>query len=129
MKKNVLFLAFFLMSALLHLNAQTIANTAWKGFYGGELNDTITLHFKSDTFFVTGSGGDTLVRSNLKVSKDTIALNDIEGKYMCPAATGIYRFTIKVDNLNFILVNDPCEGRNAIVDINWARLDENKAKQ
>jgi len=121
-----------LLTALLGLttfatiSAQTITNTMWKGYFGDPINDTITLHYQKDTFFVTNTNGDLMVRSLLKVSKDTITITDIDGTYQCPQSDGVYRFTIDGDALNFTLVSDPCEGRNAITQIAWRRFTSNK---
>ncbi len=111
---------FFAMGAI-KLNAQSLANTAWKGFFADPINDTLTLHYQTDTFYVTNTNGDMLVRSVLKISKDTMTVTDFDGQYMCPQSDGVYKYAINGDNLNFVLVSDPCEGRNNITQIKWIR--------
>jgi hypothetical protein len=129
MKKFLLLTIIIFAICTVKLNAQSITNTAWKGFFGNPINDTLFLHFKKDSFFVTNKNNDLLVRSFLKVSKDTITITDVEGEYMCPQADGIYKFAITGDNLSFTLINDPCDGRNAITDVKWIRLpEESKSK-
>ena len=110
------------------LSAQSLVNTKWKGFFGNPINDTITLHYQKDTFMVTNTNGETLVRSVLKISKDTMTITDIDGMYMCPQSDGVYKYSITGDNLSFVMVTDPCEGRNGITEIKWIRVQDSKMK-
>ena len=111
---------FFTIGAI-NLKAQSLVNTAWKGYFGDPINDTLTLHYQKDTFYVTNTNGDMIVRSVLKISKDTMTVTDFDGQYMCPQSDGVYKYTINGDNLNFVLVTDPRDGRNAITQIKWIR--------
>ena len=121
MKKLLLLIFLFFAMSAIKLNAQSLVNTAWKGFFADPINDTLTLHFQKDTFYVTNTNGDLLVRSILKVSKDTMTVTDFDGQYMCPQSDGVYKYIIAGDNLNFVLVSDPCDGRNGITQIKWIR--------
>jgi hypothetical protein len=121
MKKLLLLAFIFFTMGAIKLNAQSLANTAWKGFFADPINDTLTLHFQKDTFYVTNTNGDMLVRSVLKISKDTMTVTDFDGQYMCPQSDGVYKYIIAGDNLNFVLVADPCDGRNNITQIKWIR--------
>src|SRR5579862_2746832 len=127
-KLFLLTVVFFAMSTSVKLNAQSLVNTAWKGYFGDPINDTLTLHYQKDTFYVTNTAGDLLVRSILKVSKDTMTVTDFDGQYMCPQSDGVYKYVIDGDNLNFVLVSDACDGRNAITQVKWARVKEKMMK-
>jgi hypothetical protein len=122
MKKMILLTCIILSIGITKTTAQTLVNTSWKGFFGDPINDTLTIHYQKDTFYVTNKGGDMLVRSTLKISKDTMTINDFDGQYMCPQSEGVYKYTINGDNLSFTLVSDACDGRNAIATIKWVRV-------
>jgi hypothetical protein len=126
MKKLLLLTIIFFSMCAVKLNAQSLVNTSWKGFFGDPINDTLTLHFQKDTFFVSNANGDAVVRSILKISKDTMTITDFDGQYMCPQSDGVYKYSIDGDNLGFTLVTDGCEGRNAITQIKWIRAAPKK---
>ena len=82
--RKTLFLSLALsLAGAISLHAQSIKGTNWK-LYIDELHDTLTLHIKGDSSFVTDGSGEVVVRSLCKISKDTISLKDIDGKYVCP---------------------------------------------
>lgn len=89
MKKTML-LVFFLLFGLAgpQLHAQSLKNTNWKAYFGDPLYDTLTLHIRTDSSFVTDKSGNAVVRSVCKVSADTLSLTDYDGQYACPNATG-----------------------------------------
>jgi len=122
MKKISLSAVFIVFAGLLSLHAQSINHTVWKTFFGDPINDTISWHIDQDTSFVLGSKGDVLVRSHIKISKDTLTISDYDGQYQCAGMDGQYTFTRTKDELNFVLVTDPCEGRNAIASTKWIRV-------
>lgn len=126
MKKNLLLTAL-VAGSLLSTSAQTqspsLKNTNWKLFIP-DLNDSITLHIKTDSSFVTGSNGDAVVRSVCKISADTLFLTDYDGQYACPNATGKYKISFNDDAtaMTLTLIDDPCDGRaNAINKAKWIR--------
>jgi hypothetical protein len=121
MKKLLLLTVIFFSLCAVKLNAQSLTNTAWKGFFGDPVNDTLTIHFQKDTFYVSNPAGDVVVRSVLKISKDTMTITDVDGMYMCPQSDGVYKYSITGDNISFTLVSDACEGRNGITQIKWTR--------
>jgi hypothetical protein len=122
MKKIFLSVAFIVFAGLLSLQAQSINHTVWKTYFGDPINDTISWHFDKDTSFVLGSKGDVLVRSHITISKDTLTISDYDGQYQCAGMDGQYTFAISKDVLNLVLVNDPCQGRNAIAGTKWIRV-------
>jgi hypothetical protein len=126
MKKLLLLTVILFSLCAVKLNAQSLANTAWKGLFGDPINDTLTLHFQKDTFYVSNTAGDVVVRSVLKISKDTMTITDFDGQYMCPQSDGVYKYGISGDNLAFTLVSDACEGRNGITQIKWIRAAPKK---
>jgi hypothetical protein len=120
--RKTLFLSIALsFAAAIGLHAQSIKGTNWK-LYIDELRDTLTLHIKGDSSFVTDGSGEVVVRSLCKISKDTITLKDIDGKYVCPDQAGVYTYAFAADTLTMTLVNDPCDNRsNSINGARWIR--------
>jgi hypothetical protein len=124
MKKIALSAALFVLTGFLSLQAQSIAHTVWKTYFGDPINDTISWHFGMDSSYVLGSKNDVFVRSLVKISKDTLTISDFDGQYQCAGMDGVYTFMISGNTLNFTLINDPCQGRNAISGTKWIRVIE-----
>jgi hypothetical protein len=128
MKKTMLLVCFLLFGlAGSHLHAQmqpqSLKNTDWKTYIGDPLYDTLTLHIRTDSSFVTDKSGNTVVRSVCKVSADTLTLTDYDGQYACPNATGKYKISITADAMLLTLIDDPCEGRgNSLNGIKWTKV-------
>jgi hypothetical protein len=128
MKKTLLLTAILiggLLSIRSYAQSQTpsLTNTNWKLFIP-DLNDSITLHIKTDSSFVTNGTGEAVVRSVCKISADTLCFTDYDGQYACPNATGKYKITLNDDAsaLTLTLIEDPCDGRaNAINKIKWTK--------
>ncbi|MDP4217831.1 MAG: hypothetical protein Q8927_16635 [Bacteroidota bacterium] len=121
-----IFLIFFVFAtaATSSLHAQTIANTSWKT-YIEQLNDTLTLHFRQDSSFVTTGSGTVVVRSHWKVSADTVTLDDYDGEYACINMLGKYKLEITGDMLHFALIEDACEGRaGSLSNARWKKSPE-----
>jgi len=123
--RKTLFLSIALsLAGAISLHAQSIKGTKWK-LYIDELHDTLTLQIKGDSSFVTDGSGEIVVRSLCKVSKDTITLKDIDGKYVCPDQAGVYTYAFVADTLTMTLVNDPCDNRsNSINGARWIRAKD-----
>jgi hypothetical protein len=121
MKKIALSAAFILMAGLMSLHAQSLSHSVWKTYFGDPINDTISWHFDLDSSYVLGSKGDVFVRSHIKISKDTVTISDYDGQYQCAGMDGVYSFSINKNELKLVLINDPCQGRNAIADTKWIR--------
>ncbi|HVW58871.1 MAG TPA: hypothetical protein VHC48_02510 [Puia sp.] len=118
--RKILFLSFLLASTA-GVKAQSLKGTSWK-VYIDEIHDTLTWHIGVDTCFTTDGNGETVVRALCKISKDTIAMKDIEGKYACTDGTGVYTYLFQADGLTLTMVNDPCDNRsNAINGLKWIR--------
>ena len=113
MKKILFFAALFCLPfTLSQLYAQSIQNTDWKAFIADPLNDTLTIHIRTDSSFVTNRNGEVLVRSSYTIAGDTLTILDYgTGDYVCPDMKGRYKFIRSGDNLAFTLIDDPCEGR------------------
>jgi hypothetical protein len=132
--KKISLLALALVISLLsiHASAQTqtpsLKNTNWKVFIP-DLSDTITLHIKSDSSYVTTTTGDAVVKSVCKVSADTMFFTDYDGQYACPNATGKYKIALSDDSnsMTLTLIEDACDGRaNAINKLKWTRATVQK---
>ena len=123
--RKTLFLSFaLLLAGAAGLRAQSLKGTNWK-LYIDELHDTLTFHIREDSSFVTDGSGEMVVRSVCKISKDTIQLKDIDGKYVCPDQTGVYTYAFIADTLTLTLVNDPCDNRsNSINGARWTRAKD-----
>ena len=122
MKHLLLLMVVVIATALSQVRAQSLTNTNWKAYLADQVNDTLTLHIKADSSFVTNSMGATVVRSACKISGDTLSLTDVDGEYACPAVTGKYKITITGDVLSFALIEDPCEGRaGALPGTKWKK--------
>lgn len=118
--RKILFLSF-LLACTAGVKAQSLKGTSWK-VYIDEIHDTLTWHIGADTCFTTDGNGETVVRALCKISKDTIAMKDIEGKYACADGTGVYTYLFQADGLTLTMVNDPCDNRsNAINGLKWIR--------
>lgn len=118
--RKILFLSF-LLACTAGVKAQSLKGTSWK-VYIDEIHDTLTWHIGTDTCFTTDGNGETVVRALCKISKDTIAMKDIEGKYACPDGTGVYTYLFQADGLTLTMINDPCDNRsNAINGLKWIR--------
>jgi hypothetical protein len=128
MKKTmwlVFFLFFGLAGSRLRAQLPSLKNTNWKTFIGDPLYDTLTLHIKTDTSFVTDKSGNVVVRSVCKVTADSLMLTDYDGQYACPNVTGKYKVSITADVMLFTLIDDPCEGRgNSLNGIKWTKVVE-----
>jgi hypothetical protein len=128
MKKTLLLTAVLLVTLLstrtfAQSQTSSLKNTNWK-IYIPDVNDTLTLHIKTDTSFVTNGTGDAVVRSVCKVWADTLSFTDYDGQYACPNATGKYKINLADDAsaLTLTLIEDPCDGRaNAINKLKWMR--------
>jgi hypothetical protein len=130
MKHLFLSLFFFGAAALLsRANAQSLVNTNWRANIGDPVNDTLVLHIKTDSSFVTDRTGTTVVRSVCKISGDTLSLEDFDGEYACPNSVGKYKVAQTGDQLVFTLIDDPCEGRaGALPAAKWMRIPDNGKK-
>jgi hypothetical protein len=128
--KKISLLALTLVIGLLSIRAHaqsqppSLKNTNWKIFIP-DLNDTITLHIKTDSSYVTTSTGDAVVKSVCKISADTLFFTDYDGQYACPNATGKYKIDLSDDgnSLTLTLIEDACDGRaNSINKLKWTRV-------
>ena len=127
MMKHLLFaLAIFLVAALLsRADAQSLVNSNWKAYIGDPVNDTLVLHIKADTSFVTDHSGSPVVRSIYKFSGDTLSMTDFDGEFACPSMTGKYKVAQTGDQLVFTLIDDPCDGRaGALPATKWMKAPE-----
>jgi len=123
MKKIFLFVTLVIVTGIFSLQAQSLNHTAWKTYFADPINDTISWHFDADTSYVLGSHGDVFVRSHITIVKDTLNLSDYDGQYQCPSMEGKYTFKVSGNDLNLVLVEDPCQGRSAIAGIKWVRIN------
>ncbi|HEY4206625.1 MAG TPA: hypothetical protein VGM31_07435 [Puia sp.] len=124
MRKTLFLSMALLLAGAVSLHAQALKGTSWK-LYIDELQDTLTLHIKSDTSFVTDGSGAVVVRSICTIDKDTITLKDIDGKYVCAGQPGVYTYAFIADTLTLTMVNDPCDNRvNSINGARWTRAKD-----
>lgn len=124
---KTLLLTALLFTGILSTNAQSkipsLKNTNWKLFIP-DLNDSITLHIKTDSSCVTTGTGDTVLKSVCKVWSDTLSFTDYDGQYACPSGTGKYKISLSDDitTMTLTLIEDPCDNRSAAINKNkWVR--------
>src|SRR5580692_12875675 len=121
MKKAALLPICLLIFAAGSVKAQSIVNTSWKMFVAGEVNDTLTLHIKADSSYVTNSMGTVVVRSVCKLYSDTLTLSDYEGNFSCPGL-GTYKYSVIADKLTLDLISDQCPPRGENINgVKWIR--------
>jgi len=130
MKHLPLLLALFLSAgALSRADAQSLVNTNWKAYIGDPVNDTLVLHIKADSSFVTTRTGEAVVRSVCKIKGDTLSLDDYDGEFACLSMIGKYKVAQVGEQLVFTLIDDPCEGRaGALPATKWMRVPETGKK-
>ena len=127
MKKIILTAGLFLLiSAAFHIEAQSIINKNWKAYFAEPFNDTLTLHIRTDSSFVTLSNGEVLVQSTCKITGDILTLTDYStGQYSCPDVTGKYKINLSGDSFTLTLIEDSCEGRGqALNGVKWVRASK-----
>src|SRR5215831_1873867 len=115
--KNIILFASVLCLTLvtIQIRAQSINNRNWKAYFADPLNDTITLHIRSDTSFVTTSKGDVMLQTNCTISADTLTLSDYAtSEHACIGSTGKYKIAVNGNSFTMTLIDDPCEGRAQI---------------
>jgi hypothetical protein len=118
---------FLLLLALLTVpsHGQSLVNTNWKTYIGDPVNDSITLHIKPDSSFVTLTNGTVVVRSHCKVSGDTLSLDDYDGQFMCPNAMGRYKISRTEGMLSLALIDDTCDGRaQSLAGSKWRKVPD-----
>lgn len=110
MYKIIFFCIAFCFISNYSLSAFSLENTTWKATVQGQ---SIYMLFHSDTLFVKGNPDDTyIVISTYLLSNDTLQITDLPGSGRCDhSIIGVYRYSIKGNYLDIILVNDPCENR------------------
>lgn len=124
--KLIALLGLFLTGMSMGTRAQSpsLKNTSWRLFVD-QLHDSVTIHIRADSSFVTVSDGSVVVRSVFKVSADTLTLNDYDGQYACLDMRGSYKFGVADDVLSLVLIDDPCEGRvGTLQNSKWRRVPE-----
>jgi len=126
MKHLLVAILFFLATALLsRADAQSLVNTNWKAYIGEPVNDTLVLHIKADSSFVTDRSGAAVVRSVCKIKGDTLSLDDVDGQFACPSMVGRYKVAQTGEQLVFTLIDDPCDGRaGALPATKWMRAPD-----
>ena len=113
-------------------NTTSLMNTSWATFLGDPVNDTLIIHYTTDSSYVTSkTNGQTLVTSTYQINQDTLTFHDLGGVHACPDnMIAKYRVVISGDALKFDLISDDCDGRGgALKDLTWQRLKENNPQK
>lgn len=130
MQKIPLFAALLMFIATVNnVNGQsTIDNKDWKTFLGGNINDTITFHIRSDSSYVTDSRGDVKVRVHCSFSADTLTVVDYGTEEMnCSGREGKYKINITVNSFSLRLISDDCDRRSQALDgTKWTEVQRNR---
>ena len=103
------------------VSAQSINKRDWKAFFADPINDTLTLHVRADSSFVTTSKGDVMLRTNCMITGDTLTLLDYnDSEHACPDAKGKYKINLTGKSFTLSLIDDPCEGRAQVLNgVKW----------
>jgi hypothetical protein len=89
-------------------------NTSWKGIYKIPDPTEMILQFKQDTLLLNNfADGSTVEAMNYKMNGDTLILTKISGISPCYDEKGIYKLSIKNDQLFMTLIEDNCDARAA----------------
>jgi len=118
MKKMILLAGIFcFIVTTSHVSAQSINNRNWQAYFADPINDTLTLHVRSDSSYVTDSKGEVMLRTNCIIKADTLTLSDYgEGEHTCPNAEGKYKISLDGKSFTLSLIDDPCDGRARALD-------------
>ncbi|HLZ87326.1 MAG TPA: hypothetical protein VKQ52_08800 [Puia sp.] len=126
---SILLMLSLLTAVLPTAKAQSLINTHWKAYIGDPVNDSLVLHIKTDSSYVTDRNGTAVVRSVCKISADTLSLTDYDGEYACPSMTGRYKVAQSGGMLIFTLIDDPCDGRAAALPLTkWRKVPDAGSK-
>jgi hypothetical protein len=121
--KQATFLLLLLALLTVPSHGQSLVNTNWKTYIGDPVNDSITLHIKPDSSFVTLTNGTVVVRTHCKVSGDTLSLDDYDGQYMCPNAVGRYKISRTENMISLTVIDDLCDGRaQSLGGVRWRKV-------
>lgn len=122
--KLIAYLGLILTGMSMGTQAQSLKNTSWRMFID-QLHDSLTIHIRSDSSFVTASDGSVVVRSVCKLSGDTLSLTDYDGQHACPDMKGSYKVSVTDEFLTMVLIDDPCDGRaGALNNSKWRKVPE-----
>jgi len=125
MKKMVLLIGVFCFASIVsQVCGQSINNRNWKAYFADPINDTLTLHVRSDSSFVTTSKGDVMLRTNCIITGDTLTLSDYgDSEHSCPDSKGKYKINLNDKSFTLSLIDDPCEGRGqALNGVKWTEV-------
>jgi hypothetical protein len=113
-----------LFITLSNVQAQSLQKTRWKSFFAAPINDTATLTINRDTSIISSSKGIELVRSNFRVSHDTVSISDIGGPIACLDEPALYKISNSGTVLKLTIISDPCDGRaNSLSGREWIKLE------
>lgn len=106
--------------------AQTLQHSIWKSFFDAPINDTATLSIGIDSLTISNSHGMALDVAAIKISNDTLEINDVSGPIKCSSDDkGVYSYTITNGKLVLTIISDNCDGRaNAISGRQWMLADK-----
>jgi hypothetical protein len=116
---------FFFLSSL---QAQEITNTKWKTFAGEPINDSVFIHFKTDTAYLSSSKGG-VITSAVKFAKDTVTFMDASGLHACLMQEGRYKYSFRGTFLTFRLISDACFGRQLLAAFVFLPVPTEEAKK
>jgi hypothetical protein len=122
MKQSVLFL--FLFVAVISAKAQ-LANTRWKGSIQADETIDVVFHFNNDTLKVENVGDASLIEVLTYFTKDNlVTFQKIYGQSDCNASEkGQYKYEIKNNEINFMLIEDVCNQRSAVLNNSkWTKV-------
>jgi hypothetical protein len=124
MKKPVILLVLFL-SAIISVKAQ-LANTKWKATIQADETLELAFQFGKDTLNVINLGEASIIEVYTYTAENSvITLHKLYGQSECDTATtGQYKYAIKENAITFMIMEDACEQRAAILNNSqWAKVE------
>ena len=115
MKRTLLALVII---SLGHVANAQLANTTWTGTIsagGGDINALWRLTADS-SYFYSSDDNSLLDVSVFKVQDSTFTVKKVFGLNSCSEAEGVYKFSLKENQLIFYVVKDDCYDRSGALD-------------
>jgi hypothetical protein len=116
---------FFIFAVATVANAQ-LSNTKWKGTIQADEAIDVIFHFSKDTLTVTNTGDASTIEVMTYSAKDTILnFQKVNGQSDCSTEIiGKYKYEMKNGEVTFMLLDDSCEQRSAVLNNSrWTKVE------
>lgn len=123
MKKVISVLILF---AVVNATKAQLDNTKWKGTIQADEVIDVVFHFSKDTLTVMNAGDASTIEVLTYNAKDSIvSFQKVNGQSDCGTDTiGKYKFEMKNEAVTFVLIDDSCEQRGAVLNnTKWTKVE------